>query len=847
MRTLKKMITVALASAMMLSIVPSSTHSVQAATATPTLSVSKKYLKLGDSAKLYIKNKIKGATYSFTTSDKKIVTVNKTSGAIKAVKVGTATITLTAKVGKKTYKSSAKVIVKEHATSIKIATESDNVIIKDIGEDVYTFSTIMQTESGGKCTDYDYFIIPEETNTAGATITSAGKVSIKQTGSFEVIAVASNSWSMFKKKSYYAQSEPVKVTVPASMTTSMESVNQIKISSNIAIKSYKASDFTVTNTKTGQNIKISNITFSDDKTAILTLENTFSKGYTYSVELHNGNDTIVSSSFDANYGNISKIVANDAQAIATNVATPLDYHIYDENGVDITKLYPHTMAGFEFNFEPNSISLDNYGRITLPTKNSYAFYTITYTYFDNVSNTTKKITSNTGRVTASASNLKDLNEYTISSNSNADYQNPIHSLAKGETGRRLFCQFTSSVGEYIDTAKTSVDNLTYTSSNTNICGIDRTTGSLYPQNEGTATITVSDGIFSKQISVTVGAARTINSLVANDSTLTLSSSTGLSNSQTVHFELHDQYGDIIKPNTSNSMSYPTVRLLSGNSNSIMVNSSYLTTTTTPIYTATTNGTFDLAFYGKSTGSCAVEVSYAGKTSVINVTIKQPGVVSTYKPELSRTTLDPNVQGNNSATLQIYAVDQNGLKINTVTNGYYSITASDGTIVVPSQMISSPNGEVINATTLKLKDGVYKLTVTSGPINETIQFTVKASDALINLVPKTTPSTTVATTDDVTTKILECFNAYLSGNSTEIPVSTLITGSNPLLSNVKVSFTSYDSRYFDSGENVAIGSRNFSKNYIGYTASLRVTKISFQYLGKTFEISPDQDITLRVQK
>ena len=64
--------------------------------------------------------------------------------------------------------------------------------------------------------------------------------------------------------------------------------------------------------------------------------------------------------------------------------------------------------------------------------------------------------------------------------------------------------------------------------------------------------------------------------------------------------------------------------------------------------------------------------------------------------------------------------------------------------------------------------------------------------------------------------------------------------------MKVSFNSYDSRYFDSAVDLAIGGRDFSKNYIGYTASIRVTKISFTYLGQTFTFEPNQDLTLRVQ-
>lgn len=837
------MLAVALASAMMLSIAPISSVVTEAATATPKITVSKKYVLVGKTKQLYIKNKVKGATYSFTSSNKKIATVNQKTGLVKGVSIGNCQVKLTAKVGKTTYTSTVKIIVKEHATSIRFSTDEDELIINDIGENVYTVSTLMTTASGGRCTDYSFYLIPEDTNTAGATVDTLGQISIKNPGSFEITAVACDTAKAFNNGVYLATSEPLKVTVPATLSSSMASVNQIKVTTNTSLSSYQKSDFVVTDGQTGQTLKVSDVSISDDgKSATITMTNTFNKNSKYNVALSDGSLT---SSFVADYGSIAKIVANDAQTIAPGVATPLDYHLYDENGIDITKLYAPSAAGFEFNFTPNSVALDDYGRITLNSKNDYAFYTISYTYLDSY-NKTQTITSNTGRVTANASNLKSIKSYSISSNSNPDYNDPVHSLAVGETGQKLYCLFETSVDGTIDTAKTSISNLTYQSSNTSICGIDRSTGLLYPYKEGNVTITVSDGTFSETITLNIGAARAINSLVASKTSIVVSNSSALSNQATVSFELHDQYGSLFQLPSSSSSVYPSIRLLSGSENIVTVNGSYVTQTSRTIYTSATDGSFNLTFVGKATGSCSIEVSYGGKTCVINLSVKEPGVVTTYQPELSLTTLDPNVQGKNSATLKVYAVDANGIKLSQVTTGYYTISSSDGTIVVPSQLISDANGETIDATKLKLADGTYRLTVTSGPITESITFYVKASDALINLVPGKTTSTTVATTDDVVTKIMDCFSFYLSGNSTAIVPSTLITGSSPLVSNLKVSFTSYDSRYFDSGVDVTVGSRDFKKNYSGYTASLRITKVSFTYRGQTFSFNPDQDITLRVQ-
>lgn len=843
MRKMKKAFAASLAFAMVLSAVPMTALPVSAATATPKISVTKKYLNLGKSAKLTIANKVKNATYTFTSSNTKIATVNKTTGTVKGIKVGDCTVKLTAKVGKKTYTSNAKILVKEHASTISISNMTDNMTMT-IGNNVFECKSSMKTKSGGTCTDTAYYYIIEETNTAGASVDEFGQISIEKTGSFQIVAVASDSLSTFRKKVYRAKSDPITVTVPITMNASMQSVNQIKLVSNQPLNTYNKDDYTVLNMATGQYQRITSVETDskDNKTVILTLSNTFSKNTTFQVNLAKAD---LSASFTATYGSINKIVAND-QAVAPNIATPLNYQILDENGVDITLLYPHTMAGFEFTFSPTSITLDEYGRITLANKNSYAFYSVKYTYLDSM-NRKQVIESNTASVTANASNIKSLKKYTVSTSSNVDWDKPIHSLASGETGRRLYCQFANSVNGTIDTSKTSVSNLTFVSNNTSVCAVDRTTGILYPYKQGTTEITVSDGIFSENVTITVGAPRTIDSLKASKTQIALSSTSGLSNSETIRFELKDQYGDTYKLTGSSSTLSPYIRLISGNDNMVTVNSRYITRTSTPVSTSvSSSGYFDLTFYGKMVGTCTIEVSYGGKTVLLTINIKQPSAVTTYKPELSQTTLDPNVQGKNTATLMIYAVDSNGLKINTLNEGYYSISASDGTVILPNQMIISSTGTIIDATKLKLKDGNYNLTVTSGPVQETITFTVKASDAAVNLVAKENPTTTVTTKDDVVTKILDCFNIYLNGNSNALPASSLVTGSSPLLSNVKVSFTSYDTKYFDSATDLTIGSRDFSKTYDGFTGTLRVTKVSFNFGGQSFSFTPDQDITIRIQ-
>lgn len=77
----------------------------------PKLSKTKLSLKLGNSAKLSIKNKPKKAKYTWQSSNSKVATVNK-NGKVVAKAKGTANIKVKVKTTRKTYSLSCKVMVK---------------------------------------------------------------------------------------------------------------------------------------------------------------------------------------------------------------------------------------------------------------------------------------------------------------------------------------------------------------------------------------------------------------------------------------------------------------------------------------------------------------------------------------------------------------------------------------------------------------------------------------------------------------------------------------------------------------------------------------------------------------
>ena len=119
MNKMKRILTVVLTLALLITMMPSNLTGVNAKTVTK-LSSKKIVLQVGKTKKLKVKNKPAGVKVVWKSSKKKVATVSK-KGKVKAKKPGKTTIT--AKVGKKKYK--CKVIVKRK-NSIKVTKPSDN-------------------------------------------------------------------------------------------------------------------------------------------------------------------------------------------------------------------------------------------------------------------------------------------------------------------------------------------------------------------------------------------------------------------------------------------------------------------------------------------------------------------------------------------------------------------------------------------------------------------------------------------------------------------------------------------------------------------------------------------------
>ena len=129
MNKMKRILTVVLTLALLITMMPSNLTGVNAKTVTK-LSSKKIVLQVGKTKKLKVKNKPVGVKVTWKSSKKKVATVSK-KGKVKAKKAGKTTIT--AKVGKKKYK--CRVIVRNKTNNVsqnvtKPANDNQNVTNK---------------------------------------------------------------------------------------------------------------------------------------------------------------------------------------------------------------------------------------------------------------------------------------------------------------------------------------------------------------------------------------------------------------------------------------------------------------------------------------------------------------------------------------------------------------------------------------------------------------------------------------------------------------------------------------------------------------------------------------------
>lgn len=135
--------------AVMLLVSVVTTPAFASAAAKPAISKTSQTILVGKKYNFDIKNKVKGSTYTWKSSNKKVATVNN-KGIVTGVKNGTATITCVVKAPKATYEVSAKVTIRIPATKFAI---NNKVTALNVGQ-TYDLNRTLTPKSSNDLTTW---------------------------------------------------------------------------------------------------------------------------------------------------------------------------------------------------------------------------------------------------------------------------------------------------------------------------------------------------------------------------------------------------------------------------------------------------------------------------------------------------------------------------------------------------------------------------------------------------------------------------------------------------------------------------------------------------------------------
>ena len=260
--------------------------------------------------------KVPGANVKFYTTDKKVATIGLTTGKLKPTAPGV--VTIKAK-SKKTGKEVARktFTVRQRCTSVKA---SD--IYLNPGDSAYVKAKLTPSTS----TDViRFYSNDKEIVTIGST---SGKARAYQKGetTIKVIAKASNSTSSSNKAN---KATNINVYVGAYIDSAQQlETTRIKLGFKTDITGYdmKASDFSISNSKTKRNFTVKDISVSGNS-VILTTNDKINDGGTYTVKYDKS-----SAQFTATDGRITGMEISPT-VVPEKTLTEINVNLKDKNGV----------------------------------------------------------------------------------------------------------------------------------------------------------------------------------------------------------------------------------------------------------------------------------------------------------------------------------------------------------------------------------------------------------------------------------------------------------------------------------------------------------------------------------
>ena len=339
--------------------------------------------------------KVPGANVKFYTTDKKVATIGLTTGKLKPTAPGAVTIKANSK---KTGKEVARktFTVRQRCTSVKA---SD--IYLNPGDSAYVKAKLTPSTSTDEIRFYSN---DKEIVTIGAT---SGKARAYQKGetTIKVIAKASNSTSSSNKAN---KATNINVYVGAYIDSAQQlETTRIKLGFKTDITGYdmKASDFSISNSKTKRNFTVKDISVSDNS-VILTTNDKINDGGTYTVKYDKS-----SAKFTATDGRITDMEISPT-VVPEKTKTEITVDLKDKDGVIVESYNTVNKPGYiDFSVSTKSGFLSYDGKLYLNNVQSTAtaravYHTYNYEK-DESGKTVETGMADTGNVTITACEIPE--------------------------------------------------------------------------------------------------------------------------------------------------------------------------------------------------------------------------------------------------------------------------------------------------------------------------------------------------------------------------------------------------------------------------------------------------------
>lgn len=339
--------------------------------------------------------KVPGANVKFYTTDKKVATIGLTTGKLKPTAPGA--VTIKAK-SKKTGKEVARktFTVRQRCTSVNA---SD--IYLNPGDSAYVKAKLTPSTSTDEIRFYSN---DKEIVTIGAT---SGKARAYQKGetTVSVIAKASKSTSNSNKAN---KATNINVYVGAYIDSAQQlETTRIKLGFKTDITGYdmKASDFSISNSKTKRNFTVKDISVSGNS-VILTTNDKINDGGTYTVKYDKS-----SAKFTATDGRITGMEISPT-VVPEKTLTEINVNLKDKNGVVVESYNTANKPKYvDFSISTSSGFVNYNGKLYLNNLQSTATARAVYhTYEYEKDESGKTVESgmvDTGNVTITASEIRE--------------------------------------------------------------------------------------------------------------------------------------------------------------------------------------------------------------------------------------------------------------------------------------------------------------------------------------------------------------------------------------------------------------------------------------------------------